>query len=1329
MRSFLWVLFCVGLLSLSCAQPKSPILSDRASIDGDESGVNEGDDSDATVEPNDTENSSSSSDDSSAYDSAPGETATEDVAASEARSRIGPSLAEITQDKPTSISGAKPSTGPISVPPPINLKPSKKRQREVSLKVPKRLREQRFVAPLADAYQRIEPGKDGWETEAYSENVSAQLNRFAEAIEAGLPSPLLVAKVFASPSLYPKKSLEITYDDLSLSVRRSEEPIEPPGGAARGAERLSQIVSELREAIPGSRRASFTLLQVDHKAKGNSNTTALLHVSGKSPIGREEMTATCRIQWDRSQVKPLIRQIEIDEIEIVTSKGLNGFDDCTEMVLGNDPLYHDQFLYGTDHWRSVLPRKIGIDVIGDHGLAIGDVNGDSLEDIYVLQPGGLPNRLLIQQNDGRLQISTESGAEWMDSCASALLIDVDNDADLDLVVGQERKIAFMANDGKGQFKTMLVVDADSQVHSLAAADFDLDGDLDVFVCGYKQLERSDTSNMGEPIPYHDAENGGQNMLLQNNRSWEFENVAKKVGLADKSRFSCGASWEDYDKDGDPDLFVANEYGRNSLYQNRGERFVDVAGELGTDSSGGKSATWGDANRDGRMDIYVSNVHSAAGNRITNQREFKRGIDRVTKQRFQQLARGSSLFLGDRKGDFQDITQDTSVETAGWAWGSKFCDINNDGWEDIVVNNGFITHENANDASSLLWRQVIAQSPTVFTTRGATLNRYRQGWKLLNRLLHEDISLGSNETNQAFLNLRDGSFAKVGAVSGLDYADDSRALAICDWNFDGRLDLWTTARTAPRIRLLRNQIRSTTHFLAIRLQGNGTTTNRDAIGARVEVVTAHSSIPLTKTLHAGDGLLAQSSRWLHFGLGETNNIERVIVHWPGGASTEYQDVSADGHYVIKQTRDSAERWQPPSNRAKLVPSEQVPNQSTVVQRIVPTTLLPLPSIQIEGSSKTLTFDGPTLVNIWSSTCQICAQEMADWSFNSEFFNQNDLKLVAVNSDRANGYAGRRDASKILEEIGLSHDAVTATAQSIRLLDLFQKAVVDRWQSMPVPCSFLVDGKGRVHSIYKGPVDFGQLKADLQLLEMTVEQRRDAGTPFIGKWLSPPPIPDPIRVASQMIDYGALKEAIQYLDRYVELSKSEMDQTQVAEINYVRSVLLKSQGQSTEAILALDEAKRANPQGINRSDVGIFLATQESSGTSAESTEPPQTKPDAVSARQTLAISLLKQGKVDEARGHLKSIVEADPNNAIARFHLANTLRRSGDMRAAIQAYNRAIKSDPELLLAANNLAWILSTHPNTSFRNGKYAVRVSERMNEQTDFNNPQLLDTLSVATC
>ena len=236
--------------------------------------------------------------------------------------------------------------------------------------------------------------------------------------------------------------------------------------------------------------------------------------------------------------------------------------------------------------------------------------------------------------------------------------------------------------------------------TLAAADYDNDGDLDLYAGCY--AARAATQLVGRPVPYHDANNGARNALLRNDGRAQFTNVTRQVGLDENNRrFTMACAWEDFDNDGDLDLYVANDFGRNNLYRNDGGTFHDVAAELGVeDLSAGMSVSWGDANRDGLMDLYVSNMWSSAGNRVAYQRRFLGGHgDEQTRADFQRHARGNSLFLNrttSPSGGFDDVSEAAAVTLGRWAWSSRFADINNDGWEDLLVANGYITQDDTGD---------------------------------------------------------------------------------------------------------------------------------------------------------------------------------------------------------------------------------------------------------------------------------------------------------------------------------------------------------------------------------------------------------------------------------------------------------------------------------------------------------------------------------------------------------------------------------------------------------------------------------------------------------
>ena len=143
------------------------------------------------------------------------------------------------------------------------------------------------------------------------------------------------------------------------------------------------------------------------------------------------------------------------------------------------------------------------------------------------------------------------------------------------------------------------------------------------------------------------------------------------------------------------------------------------------------------------------------------------------------------------------------------------------------------------------------------------------------MVREGWSWSGREANCAYLNLGDGSFLDISRVAGTDDADDGRAFAKVDWDNDGDLDMWVANRTAPQIRFLRNDVGNRSNFVEFQL--TGTDVNRDAVGARVELL--GDSQNLVRVLQAGTGFLSQSSNRLHFGTGDRTLIDEVLVRWP------------------------------------------------------------------------------------------------------------------------------------------------------------------------------------------------------------------------------------------------------------------------------------------------------------------------------------------------------------------------------------------------------------------------------------------------------------------
>lgn len=566
----------------------------------------------------------------------------------------------------------------------------------------------------AVALPEVTPGR-GWETETLSREALEQLDAL---FESGPESGVLVASDFEGTLLWPEDFAA----DFALGETRVRRWSGPSAATqVKGAQAFSEEVASLKQHFGEGLRIEWKPVGIaqDEEIAGALETSVKVEMSGylREENHRAEAHATWRCRWRKGvdQDALTLQGIEVGTLEVVSSASEAWFQDVSASALAAVPQARDQILTGIEYWAQRITRYGDLHLMGHHGLAVGDVNGDGLEDLYVCDGGSLPNRLYVQQADGTvIESAAEAGVDFLEDSRGALLIDLDNDGDQDLVVATIAMIAVAENDGRGRFTLRGGHGGARYPSSLSAADPDGDGDLDVYVCVYEG-ERASGSRGFEarmPVPFHDAQNGGRNVLLENLGDLQFAEGTERMGLdRENSRWSLAAAWEDYDRDGDPDLYVANDFGRNQLFLNEGGRFVDVAAELGVeDMAAGMSVAWGDVNRDGRADLYVGNMYSSAGHRIAYQRAFQGGSAGALEGK-RRMARGNTLFEGgeleggrstgddreieDGKG-FEDVSESAGVTMGRWAWSSAMADLNNDGWDDLLVANGFITNRREDD---------------------------------------------------------------------------------------------------------------------------------------------------------------------------------------------------------------------------------------------------------------------------------------------------------------------------------------------------------------------------------------------------------------------------------------------------------------------------------------------------------------------------------------------------------------------------------------------------------------------------------------------------------
>ena len=352
---------------------------------------------------------------------------------------------------------------------------------------------------------------------------------------------------------------------------------------------------------------------------------------------------------------------------------------------------------------------------GQHpAISVVDVDDDGWDDLYVMIRWG-KNQLLHNQGDGTFVNSAEKfGLDLPGVSAGGVFADFDNDGDKDFLLGRslERSLLMINEDGKfyDRSQELVATDLPYLVTSVSAADYNGDGLLDIYLSTYgmphnrkkgaekwapefltpdesdEVLRRFDDPDIG--YNRYVKAVGPPNMLLVNKGGGKFdvspENEKLQLWLN-----TLQSTWSDFDADGDPDLYVTNDFAPDALFRNDDGVFVEITQEAGgsTMAGFGMGASWGDYNNDGRQDLYISNMYSKAGMRITEQIP---DLD----YRFRMSADGNRLYqnINGKTFDLMSANQKDGlhVTKAGWSWGGQFVDFDNDGKLDIYVTSGYRT---------------------------------------------------------------------------------------------------------------------------------------------------------------------------------------------------------------------------------------------------------------------------------------------------------------------------------------------------------------------------------------------------------------------------------------------------------------------------------------------------------------------------------------------------------------------------------------------------------------------------------------------------------------
>jgi hypothetical protein len=505
-------------------------------------------------------------------------------------------------------------------------------------------------------------------------------------------------------------------------------------------------------------------------------------------------------------------------------------------------------------------------------VSVVDVDRDGVADLYVTDSReGSRNHLFRGLGNGTYEDAAERlGLADLNQPGTGVSMgsvwgDYDNDGYEDLLLYRWGRPELFHNDGGRHFTRVGGISGlpeRANINSAVWLDYDRDGRLDFFLGGYfdERVDLWDLANtrmMPESFEY--AKNGGRKYLFRNLGGGRFEEVSAEAGLSSR-RWTLAAVAADLRGTGYPDLFIANDYGVSELFINDGGHFREAGRESGVGYApkSGMNASVGDVLNQGRFAIYVSNISEP-------------GI----------LLQGNNLWMPTSTTaaglpKYENLARAMGVELGGWSFGAQFGDLNNDGWLDLYLVNGYVSADR-NDTYWYDYSKIAGANEFVIVD---ALNWPPMGTR----------SLGGYQQKRVWINDGAGQFRDVAQMVGVTDRYDGRAVALADLGNRGVLDVVVANQRGPLL-LYRNEVLAGRAWVDFDLEGgcrpdNGgpvPCTNRSAIGAQVTVF--WNGRQQMQEVSGGSGFSAQNQRRLHFGLGEAAAIDKVVIKWPSGKLTE------------------------------------------------------------------------------------------------------------------------------------------------------------------------------------------------------------------------------------------------------------------------------------------------------------------------------------------------------------------------------------------------------------------------------------------------------------
>ncbi|HVI80264.1 MAG TPA: tetratricopeptide repeat protein, partial [Candidatus Acidoferrum sp.] len=791
-----------------------------------------------------------------------------------------------------------------------------------------------------------------------------------------------------------------------------------------------------------------------------------------------------------------------------------------------------------------------------------------------------------------------------------------------------------------------------------------------------------------PLPYHEAENGPPNFLMRNSRDGTFRDVTAESGMNNNNtRYSFCCAWNDYDKDGWPDLYVVNDFGRKNLYRNNGDgTFTDVTPQSGAEDVGaGMSVSWLDYDNDGRDDIYIANMWTAAGLRVSMQNNFKAASAPAVRALYQKHAMGNSL-LRNAAGKFNDATEHADVGIGRWAWSSDAFDFDHDGYPDLYVTTGMVSGPSRSDLNSFFWRQVVASSPD----DAVATHNYEQGWNAINELIRSDGTWSGYERNIFYANNRDGTFSDISAAVGLDFIEDGRSFALADFDRDGRLEVVVKNRNAPQLRLLKNVVEDLPPSISFRLQG--TKSNRDAIGA---VVTVETEVGRqTRSVQAGSGFLSQHSKEILIGLGKAKGPIRTKVRWPSGVVQEFQNLPINHRIWIVEGSTSTRAE--PNKPATTQKSEQA--HSGMPERlpaVAETWLLSplqapgfsLPNLSGDAQTLTATRGKPLLLNFWTEQSPACMADLKTFGARHRSWASQGLQLITINVDDVTIAPEGSDVEKkkiTLASARFSFPVLRCSEDIAAVYNILYRQLFDRHRDLSLPTSFLIDEQGDIVKVYQGPVVPEHVENDFRHTPRSEAERFAAGLPF----------PSPghtLNIGRNYLSSGSLFYQRGYLDQAeAYFQRALTDDPSSAEALYGIGSVYLNQNKNVPARDAFERCVKLKASYPNTlpdawNNLGV-LATRE--GRVADSIryfqEALKISPHHLLSLDNLGNAYRAQKQWEEARKILELAVDVAPDDPESNYSLGMVYAQTKDTQRAEEHLQRALKAKPVYPEALNNL---------------------------------------------